>query len=100
MQTVSRSVSAGAIQQHVAEVPTTPLQALSRSELRAVMTEPKNALLRQYAKYIRFGGAKLQVTDRALEEIAHLAQKKGTGARGLRSIMENLLRDAMFHVSA
>lgn len=64
------------------------------------MTEPKNALLRQYAKYIRFGGAKLQVTDRALEEIAHLAQKKGTGARGLRSIMETLLRDAMFHVSA
>ena len=78
----------------------TALQALSRSELRAVMTEPKNALLRQYAKYIRFGRAKLQVTDRALEEIAHLAQKKGTGARGLRSIMENLLRDAMFHVSA
>eukprot|EP00891_Asterochloris_glomerata_P007460 jgi/Astpho2/7460/Aster-02039 len=92
-------INYGLIPEFVGRFPIiTALSALSRSELRAVMTEPKNALLRQYAKYIRFGGAKLQVTDRALEEIAHLAQKKGTGARGLRSIMETLLRDAMFHV--
>ncbi len=62
------------------------------------MTEPKNALLKQYKRQLAMSGARLHVTDEALRAVARIAMNKNTGARGLRSILENLLTEPMFHV--
>eukprot|EP00873_Tetraselmis_striata_P013957 jgi/Tetstr1/434221/TSEL_023332.t1 len=74
------------------------LQALNDAELINVMTEPKNALIKQYSTMLQMNGADLEVTQEALRAIATEARKKGTGARGLRSIMEKLLMEAMYKV--
>ena len=60
------------------------------------MTEPKNALVKQYQKYFAFENAELVFTDDALVAIAEAALERGTGARGLRSILEETLLDVMF----
>ena len=60
------------------------------------MTEPKNALVKQYAKLMEIDGVKLTFESTALKKIAHLAIERKTGARGLRSIIENTMRDVMF----
>jgi ATP-dependent Clp protease ATP-binding subunit ClpX len=62
------------------------------------MTEPKNALIKQYTTMLNMNNAELEVTEKALRAIAIEARKKGTGARGLRSIMEKLLMEAMYKV--
>jgi len=74
------------------------LQTLSESELVAVLTEPKNSLVNQYHKLFSMEGAELEFTDAALHEIAKVARSKNTGARGLRSVVENVMFDIMFEL--
>ncbi|MDR0868771.1 MAG: ATP-dependent Clp protease ATP-binding subunit ClpX [Planctomycetota bacterium] len=73
-----------------------PIRPLDENALVNVLTEPKNALVRQYKKFFEMEGAKLEFTPPALRIIAKRAIKKGTGARALRGIMENYLTDLMF----
>ena len=75
------------------------MQELSKDELCQVLVTPKNALSRQYSKQFDMSGAHLHITSKAMQAIAVIAKDKGTGARGLRSIMERLLMDAMYEVS-
>lgn len=77
---------------------TSTLHPLEEGDLVRVLTEPKNALIKQYEEFFRMEGVKLTVTPEALEEIARRAIKKGTGARGLRSILETLMLDVMYDV--
>lgn len=63
-----------------------------------ILKEPKNALLKQYAMLLGMSNAELDVTPAAMQAIAAEARKRGTGARGLRSLMEKLLTDAMYRV--
>ena len=73
-------------------------QELTTDELCQVLVTPKNALTRQYAKQFSMSQTNLHMTTKAMQAIAAIAKDKGTGARGLRSIMERLLMDAMFEV--
>ncbi len=61
-----------------------------------MLTEPKNALVRQYQSLFEMENSKLTFTDKALRRIAHRAMSKGTGARGLRSIIEEVMLDIMY----
>jgi len=72
------------------------LMELTEDELMKVLTEPRNALVRQYKKLFRMEGSELEFTNDALREVVQLARKKGTGARGLRSILENVMLDVMY----
>ena len=74
------------------------LDALTEEDLFRVLTEPQNALLKQYENIFKLSGVDLHITVPALHEIAKKAFDKGTGARGLRRIMEDLLTDAMYEV--
>ena len=69
---------------------------LDQAALIQILTEPKNALVKQYQRYFSFEDAELVFTDGALEAIADAALERGTGARGLRSILEETLLDVMF----
>ncbi len=69
---------------------------LDQEALIQILTEPKNALVKQYQKYFAFENAELVFTDDALVAIAEAALERGTGARGLRSILEETLLDVMF----
>ena len=68
------------------------------SELVRVMTEPKNALVSQYQYLFSLDGVELELTDAAIEAVASLALERKTGARGLTSIVEEVLGQAMFEV--
>jgi ATP-dependent Clp protease ATP-binding subunit ClpX len=72
------------------------LQSLSREALLDILIKPRNALVKQYQHYFDLEDVKLTFTDSALEKIAELALSRNTGARGLRSVMENILLDIMF----
>jgi ATP-dependent Clp protease ATP-binding subunit ClpX len=74
------------------------LSALTEGQLIQVLTEPRNALGKQYKKMFDMNNVKLHFTEGALRRIAQKAMAKSTGARGLRSILENLLTDAMFEI--
>ena len=63
-----------------------------------ILTEPKNALVKQYQRLFDIEGVKLTFTEDALKAIAKRAIKRKTGARGLRSIMEDILLDSMFEL--
>jgi ATP-dependent Clp protease ATP-binding subunit ClpX len=69
---------------------------LERSQLVQILTEPKNALTKQYARMLEMDGVDLVFTEDALEAVADLAMKRGTGARGLRAILEEVLLNTMF----
>lgn len=71
---------------------------LNLEDLIRILTEPKNAIVKQFTHMFAEEGVKLQITPEALEAIARKAVDAGTGARALRMIMENLLRDVMFEV--
>ena len=71
------------------------LDELSEEQLIRILTEPKNAMLKQYQKLIALEGAELSLTKDALEGLAQEAVKRGTGARALRSIFEKLMLDIM-----
>ncbi|WP_422123027.1 ATP-dependent protease ATP-binding subunit ClpX [Planococcus sp. X10-3] len=72
------------------------LEQLDESALVQILTEPKNALIKQYQKMMELDGVTLTFEDEALVEIAKLAIERKTGARGLRSIIENIMLDVMF----
>ncbi|MCI6660780.1 ATP-dependent Clp protease ATP-binding subunit ClpX [Campylobacter sp.] len=74
----------------------TTLNEITTDDMVRILTEPKNALLRQYEKLFAMDGAKLMFDDEAVREVANLAIKRKTGARGLRSIMEEMMTDIMF----
>ena len=75
-----------------------PLQELSEEQLCRILTEPKNALVKQYQTMLSYDKVKLEFEDGALKAIAKKAIKAKTGARGLRSILENVLLDTMYSV--
>jgi ATP-dependent Clp protease ATP-binding subunit ClpX len=75
-----------------------PLEPLDVDALIQVLTEPKNALVKQYQQLFAYDEVNLEFTQDALVEIAEKAVERNTGARGLRGIMENVLRRAMFDV--
>ncbi len=72
------------------------LNELTREDMVRILTEPKNALVKQYKKLFALDGVELTFQKEALEAIADLAFKRKTGARGLRSIMEEIMVDIMF----
>ncbi len=72
------------------------LDALDREALRRILTEPRNALVKQYQALLRYDGIELEFTDDALDAIAEKALARKTGARGLRAIMEEVMLDLMF----
>ncbi|XP_047978184.1 CLP protease regulatory subunit CLPX3, mitochondrial isoform X1 [Salvia hispanica] len=74
------------------------LSALTEDQLVQVLTEPKNALGKQYKKLFDMNNVKLHFTEKALQLIANKATAKNTGARGLRAILEGLLTDAMYEI--
>ncbi len=74
------------------------LDPLDKETLIRILTEPKNAVVKQYRKLLEMDGVKLEFTDEALEEIANEALERNTGARGLRAIIEKVMRDVMFEV--
>jgi len=74
------------------------LQALDEEALIRILTEPRNALVKQYRKLFHYENAELEFTHDALAAIARKALERGTGARGLRSIQEQLLRRCMFEL--
>ncbi|MGB9720299.1 MAG: ATP-dependent Clp protease ATP-binding subunit ClpX [bacterium] len=89
----------GMIPEFVGRVPViAPFHKLSRQALVEILTKPKNALLKQYAKYFEIEGIKLEFADEAIEEIVTQAMKYNTGARALRSIAENYMLDIMFNL--
>ncbi|HZS37142.1 MAG TPA: ATP-dependent Clp protease ATP-binding subunit ClpX [Polyangia bacterium] len=73
-----------------------PLEALDEESLSKILTEPRNALLRQYQRLFSMEGARLECTPDGLRAIARSALARSTGARGLRAVLEELLLDAMF----
>ncbi|MCK6455019.1 MAG: ATP-dependent Clp protease ATP-binding subunit ClpX [Phycisphaerae bacterium] len=74
------------------------LAPLDEAGLVRVLTEPRNALCRQYRKFFEISGSKLEFTPEALREIARRALKRDTGARALRSVLEELMLDLMFEL--
>jgi ATP-dependent Clp protease ATP-binding subunit ClpX len=75
-----------------------PLMPLDVDALVQIMTEPRNALVKQYRKFFEMEGADLEFTPEALLEIAKKAKAKDTGARGLRSIVEDVMLDIMYEL--
>lgn len=90
-------VEFGIIPEFVGRLPVlAPLDPLDVDALVKIITEPRNALSRQYKKLFDMEGAELEFTEGGLQAIAKLAKQKDTGARGLRSIIEDIMNDAMF----
>ena len=87
----------GLIPEIVGRLPVlTSLAPLTREDLVKVLSEPKNALTKQYQRLMAMDNVELKFTPEALEMIAEKAVKRGTGARGLRALLEELMLDAMF----
>ncbi|KRM07712.1 MAG: ATP-dependent Clp protease ATP-binding subunit ClpX [Liquorilactobacillus ghanensis] len=87
----------GLIPEFIGRLPIlTALEQLTEEDLVKILTEPKNALVKQYEKLLQMDGIKLTFEPAALKEVARLAIERNTGARGLRSIIENTMRDIMF----
>lgn len=91
--------SFGLIPEIIGRLPVlTSLQALDKPALRRILTEPKNAIVRQYKKLFEIDGVKLEFDDDALDTIVDKAVEYKLGARGLRSIVETIMVDAMYEV--
>ena len=89
----------GLIPEFVGRLPViATLELLDEKDLIRVLKEPKDAILKQYASLFDMNGVKLTIEDTALEAIVKQAIEKKTGARGLRTIIENLLLDTMFEI--
>ena len=87
----------GLIPEFVGRLPVvSTLRPLKREELIEVLTEPKNAMVKQYSKLLAMDGVSLEITTDGLEALAEEAMGRGTGARALRSIFEKLMLDVMF----
>ena len=74
------------------------LDELDLDALKMIMTEPKNALVKQYEKLFELDGVELEMTDDAIDAIAHKAIERKTGARGLRSIFEKIMNEVMYEI--
>jgi putative ATPase len=74
------------------------LQSLTEDELMSILTDTKNALVKQYAKLLSIEGVSLNLTKDALRALAEQAVKKGTGARALRSMLERIMLDVMYDI--
>ena len=72
------------------------VSSLDQAALVRILVEPKNALVKQYHKFFEFDGVELEFTDDALEAVAEQALLRGTGARGLRAILEEVLLNVMY----
>src|ERR671913_98576 len=89
----------GLIPEFVGRLPViSTLRSLEQEDLVRILTEPKNALVRQYRQFFRYDKVDLSFTDEALSAIAELALERGTGARGLRSILESALLPTMYEL--
>jgi ATP-dependent Clp protease ATP-binding subunit ClpX len=89
----------GMIPEFVGRLPViAPLDPLDEEALIRILTEPRNALVRQYQKLFEMEGAELAFDAPALQEVARLARARDTGARGLRSIVEEIMTDIMFEL--
>ncbi|KRN29409.1 ATP-dependent Clp protease, ATP-binding subunit ClpX [Lactobacillus selangorensis] len=87
----------GIIPEFIGRIPiTAALEKLNEDDLVRILTEPKNALVKQYKKLLSLDNIDLEFTDDALHEIAHEAIARNTGARGLRSIIEEVMMNTMF----
>ncbi|MBM3845492.1 MAG: ATP-dependent Clp protease ATP-binding subunit ClpX [Verrucomicrobia bacterium] len=92
-------VSFGFIPEFIGRLPMiTALRPLTEEQLVTILTEPKNALVKQYQKLLSMDGVELEFTPEALKELAAQAYKKGTGARALRSLIEKLMLEVMYEV--
>ncbi|MCI7263013.1 MAG: ATP-dependent Clp protease ATP-binding subunit ClpX [Clostridium sp.] len=89
----------GLIPEFIGRVPVTvALKTLTEEALVKILSEPKNALVKQYQALFDLDGVKLEFTEDALKAIAHMAVERKTGARGLRSIMESIMMDVMYEI--
>ena len=75
-----------------------PLDSLTREDLVRILTEPKNALLKQYEQMFSYDKVELTFEQEALEAVADKAIERNIGARGLRAVMEGILTDIMFDI--
>lgn len=92
-------LSFGFIPEFIGRLPAlSVLDELTEEDLVRIMVEPKNSLVKQFTKLLSLDGVSLEITPDACRELAAKAIKKGTGARALRSLMEQLMRDIMFEV--
>ncbi|HCD76995.1 MAG TPA: ATP-dependent Clp protease ATP-binding subunit ClpX, partial [Prevotella sp.] len=91
--------SFGLIPEIIGRLPVlTYLNPLDREALRSILVEPKNSIIKQYVKLFEMDGIKLTFDEDALDFIVDKAMEYKLGARGLRSIVENVMMDAMFDV--
>src|SRR6056297_1199042 len=89
----------GLIPEFIGRVPVyAGLHELKEDALKRILLEPKNALVKQYKKLFELDGVELEFDDEAIDEIVAEAVKRNTGARGLRSIIESVMRDIMFEI--
>jgi ATP-dependent Clp protease ATP-binding subunit ClpX len=89
----------GLIPEFVGRLPViTSVDSLDEGALVDILTKPKNALVRQYQRFFEFDGVELEFTDEALRAISEQAIMRGTGARGLRAIMEEVLLNVMYEL--
>ena len=76
----------------------TTLQPLSKEDLKSILMQPKNAIVKQYQELFAMNNVELEFSEDALDKIAHKAMERHTGARGLRSILEKSMRDLMYEI--
>lgn len=89
----------GLIPEFIGRLPVTAaLEKLTEEDLVRILTEPRNALVKQYKKLLSYDDTELEFEEAALKAVAHKAIERNTGARGLRSIMENVMMDVMYDV--
>lgn len=89
----------GLIPEFIGRLPVvTTLEELSSDDLKRILLEPKNSMVKQYTKLMAMEGIELSFTDAALSELADMAKRRGTGARGLRSMLEHIMLDTMYDV--
>lgn len=74
------------------------LNPLSKEDLKSILVQPKNAIIKQYQELFKMDGVELDLTEDALDRIVDKAIERKTGARGLRSIIENVMRDLMYNL--
>ena len=89
----------GIIPELVGRMPViTTLESLNREQMVQILTEPKNALVKQYQKLMAYDQVELEFTREALEAVADRAVTRGTGARGLRAVLEEVMTNVMYDV--